>query len=316
MSLFSKILNFFKSDDYETIRQRELYAQVTKKKEREEGFLLLGYYPLLATMYDEYEASFVAEKGFYLKYEKILYLKHKHLDEIPYWVDEHTCIEEVFVKKGDTISKGDKVFKTRKVEGEELEDLIKEKTEIRIQDTEISKFTDDFSDSFHVTFSKVGGIKSSDIYLYEIDAKYKTSFLGLSFVNYNNNLFFISISILDNDIALAQGDKIIFLFENNVKIKWIFPSVKNPRGKNKFKENFIPITREILSNFLNLALLKVKVTSNRKAISKVFGFPEAFSTNFQYTSLVFGQLLLQLMTEKFIKYHLNTPELHDSLFEP
>lgn len=103
----------------------------------------------------------------------------------------------------------------------ELESKLMEQNTERLNQTNISILSDDFTDEKTIKFTKVAGEETSYFKLYRNDSDFAHEYLGITFINHNG-FPYLSFLSTAKEFSLAEGDSIIFLFEDKEKLEFVF----------------------------------------------------------------------------------------------
>ena len=213
--------------------------------------------------------------------------------------EENCKIKNINVKENKIINLGDIIYSYEPLEkNEEFEQKALEFRKPILEDTSFAMTTDDFTDDVYIKPYKIAGKQEEYIRTFIFE---NNSSLGLGFsLETFNNLPFINVRSLYDEIRLAKGDEMILLFEDQVKINLLFS--RNPSGGNGIKINLAAITFEMLQILLTKNFLKWKYIDNKTNEYLLGTFScEEKKTQGQYSSIIEAQYLLRFYTAKFIE---------------
>ncbi len=217
-------------------------------------------------------------------------------------------VEKIHLDKENLVGMNKQVLSVTRIEDlSELYSKLLEQNIEKLDQTEISILSDDFTGEKTIKFTKVAGEDTSYFKLYRNDTDSIYEYLGMSFINYNGVSYLSFLSIV-KEFSLAKGDSITFLFDNKEGLELVFNSSSS--GESGRKSNYIQLTSEHLNIFLNKNLVKAKIVSSRKNLYDVYVLDnkvyenEISTDSAQYLTEKEGQYLLKMMTSKFIKMNL------------
>lgn len=216
-------------------------------------------------------------------------------------------IEKIHIKPDYKISFNDILFSVKKIGDEKSinQEIIKQNLST-LDQTEVYYLEDEFTDDRTIKVVKVGGEETPYFKLYEDQTELSYNFLGVSPINHNGYVY-LSLHSRNEDITLAKGDSLIFLFEDKTKVNLTFQHAGN--GTKGFRNNHVSIGYEELKIFLNKRLIKAKLISKRKNLYSIYSLNHRIYENSylpekqkaQYSIEIEGQYLLQLLTARFIE---------------
>lgn len=230
--------------------------------------------------------------------EAILKLK-SFLSEINYVkMPYEGQIRSINVASGDEIRVGHLLFEILKPT--DIENYTEKATEARrrkLHKTSISCLIDDFTKKKSISFNEIAGVKTSTLDL----VSRTTEILGLAFEN-NNGFAYLRVLSISEDLALAKGDQIIFLFCDDSTLDYSFQ--QKATGDKWMHSNHLPLSYEYHKKFASSNLKKVKLTSERKGLFNIYSFDKTDKTktyNTQYRTEEEGQYLLRYMLAMYLK---------------
>lgn len=213
--------------------------------------------------------------------------------------EDNCVLKNINIKENDKIFQGDTMYSYEPLErNEEFEKKAWEYRKPVIENTEFVKIIDDFTNDIYIKAHKIAGKENEFIETF-IAENSSSLGVGFSLKTLNGNPY-INIRSLDSVIRLNKNDELIFLFEDQIKINFVFSS--RPSGGKSIHRNALPINFEILQTLLAKNFLKWKYIDNKTNEYVIGTFSaDGGKTLGQYFSIMEGQYLLRFYTAKFIE---------------
>lgn len=232
-----------------------------------------------------------------IKGKKILELKPLIFGSgMAYFIAPFHC-KLIKILKTNKVGLNELVLIVEKIDSlEDFEKKLFEQNSKKIFLTEFVSEYDEFNDSITFYLKNICGEEFSGLRLYNLNEGLENEYLEFGLKGDMTHLF-LMVYTNSNSFTLANNDTLIFLFEDDTRLKLKFEGRHTGRKGNY--RNIIHLTKENQEVLFLKKLKKIKIESNLKGIYSVFSFSN-FENNNQYDTFKIGQFAFNYIIQFYL----------------